>query len=200
MHILADLSFIKPGINGGTQTYVDNLLPELHDADGSRLTCLTTRTNHGYYKKMGLDCHKMGISSHDRISRFLSYQKDFNKIMQMLHCDVLFCPGNMVPLNCKFPLVVTIHDMNCKDIPKHLPTISKWSYALLLPLSARLSSRIITPSQFSKERIKKHLNVPSAKIRVIHHGISLRDDEPRHKRQDDMSGKNSISATITSVL
>lgn len=175
MHIVADLSFIKPGINGGTQTYVDNLLPEMHDRYASRLTCLTTSTNHGHYESLALDCHKMEISSHNRLSRFLLYQKDFNRILRMLRCDVLFCPGNIMPLIREFPTVVTIHDMNHKDIAEYLPILRAWSYSLLLPLSAKLSNGIITPSCFSKERIEKHLAISSEKIHVIHHGISPPD-------------------------
>lgn len=175
MHVLVDLSFIKPGINGGTQTYVDNLLPVMRHADGCRVTCLTTSTNHGHYENLGLNCHKIEISSHNRVSRFVSHQKDVNRVLRTLRCDVLFCPGNLVPLNCRLPSVVTIHDMNYRDVAAYQPRARKWSYSLLLPLSAKRSGKIITPSRFSKERIGKHLRVPSGKVEVIHHGISLSD-------------------------
>ena len=46
--ILVDCTFIVPGKNRGTQTYLDALLIEMNRSSKAQLVCLTTAANHGY--------------------------------------------------------------------------------------------------------------------------------------------------------
>ena len=49
IRILVDCTFIVPGKNRGTQTYLDALLIEMNKSSKAQIVCLTTTANHGYY-------------------------------------------------------------------------------------------------------------------------------------------------------
>ena len=200
MHVIIDLTFIKPGINGGSQTYVDNLLQEFINIKKMKVTCLTTNTNNEYYEHLGLNCHKININGHSRISRFISYQIIFGKVIKQLEGDILFCPGNMVPFFVKCPSVVVVHDMNYKDIPEHIPFLRKFPYRFLVPWSLRKSDRVITISNFSKNQIKKYCNIPDAKIRMIYNGIISEDTDSYVKEWENTRSKYCLHDNIVCTI
>ncbi len=200
MHIIVDLTFIKPGINGGTQTYIDNLLHEFTEIKKMQITCLTTNTNNEYYEHLGLNCYKLNINGHSRISRFIFYQIIFNKIIKQLKGDILFCPGNMVPFFVKCSSVVVVHDMNYRDIPEHIPFLRKIPYRFLVPWSMYKSKYVITPSYFSKNQIRKYYNIHDSKIHVIYPGIILEDTNSYAEEWENIRVKYNIHENIICTI
>jgi glycosyltransferase involved in cell wall biosynthesis len=83
---------------------------------------------------------------------------------------LLFSPSNTGPL--RENQVVMIHDMAVFDSPETFsPLFVAW-YQLLLPKLARCVRRIITPSEFVKERVALHTKVDRSKIVVIPNGVA----------------------------
>jgi glycosyltransferase involved in cell wall biosynthesis len=83
---------------------------------------------------------------------------------------LLFSPSNTGPL--KENQVVMIHDMAVFDSPETFsPVFAAW-YQFLLPRLARCVRRIITPSEFVKERVAVHTKVNSSKIIVLPNGVA----------------------------
>lgn len=73
----------------------------------------------------------------------------------------------------KKPLVITIHDMIHERYPeafssKHDPPVATYK-----KLVTERADKIIAVSESTKQDIIRFLNVPDAKIEVIHHGVSL---------------------------
>lgn len=68
--------------------------------------------------------------------------------------------------------VSTIHDMGCWDCPK----TNKWwmniYFRILYRKAARCNKKIITVSEFSKNRIQNILHVKNENVHVIYNGIS----------------------------
>ncbi len=64
--------------------------------------------------------------------------------------------------------VQTIHDVAFLPHPEWFSRSYAMLYRLLFGRSARNSRHIITVSEFSKEEIVRHLNIPEEKITVIH--------------------------------
>jgi len=70
--------------------------------------------------------------------------------------------------------VVTIHDITPLDHPEWLnPKFAKW-YQFLIPRLARRVQRIITVSDFTKNRICEVTSVKSDKVVVIYNGVDER--------------------------
>jgi glycosyltransferase involved in cell wall biosynthesis len=83
---------------------------------------------------------------------------------------LLFSPSNSGPL--KENQVVMIHDMAAFDSPETFsPQFAAW-YQFLLPRLARQVRRIVTPSEFVKERIVVHTKVDQSKIVVIPNAVT----------------------------
>lgn len=68
----------------------------------------------------------------------------------------------------KFGQVCTFHDTAVFDVPgAYSPMFVRW-YRLLFSVQARLSRRLLTVSEFSRERICRHLGVSPDKVGVVH--------------------------------
>jgi glycosyltransferase involved in cell wall biosynthesis len=68
--------------------------------------------------------------------------------------------------------VATLHDAAPFDVPECFSPSFTWFYQFLLPRLARRVKRVVTVSQFSKERLCYHLRLPSDQIIVIPNGVS----------------------------
>lgn len=85
----------------------------------------------------------------------------------------LFSPSNTGPLAVANQ-VVTIHDVVPLDHPEWLnPRFAKW-YRFLTPRLAHRVRHIITISEFTRQRIQYHMQVPREKISVIPNGVDAR--------------------------
>ena len=80
---------------------------------------------------------------------------------------------------CKY--ILTIHDVLFEDFPEYFSTLNKWQSFLTYKYSAKLSDRIFTVSEYSKNRIEEHLNVKD----VIVHPNGVQDVffEPYNKER-----------------
>src|SRR5947209_16375715 len=92
---------------------------------------------------------------------------------QQLNGTLLFSPSNSGPIGLRNQ-VVTIHDMVYFDHPETLNrTFAAW-YQFLLPQLARRVRRIITVSQFIKERVIATTKVAAESVVVIPNGVDAR--------------------------
>lgn len=171
MNILVDLLLVVPGRNGGTETYIDGLLQEMKALPETNLICLTNKRNHSHYRhELGLSCHAASVDGRNRLSRLLYQQVATALVARRTNADVLFCPVYLAPILPTVPMVVVIHDANFHDIPDSMPLGVRLTHGLMMPLAARAAARIVTVSQFSKDRIRKALHVAEDKINMIHEG------------------------------
>lgn len=87
--------------------------------------------------------------------------------------DLLWSPCNTGPLAVARQ-VVTIHDCAFYDQPEGFSRKFAAWYQFLVPKLARRIRRIITISQFSRERLLEYCRVPREKIVVIPQGVDSR--------------------------
>lgn len=169
--ILVDCTFIVPGKNRGTQTYLDALLVEMNRSSQAQLVCLTTAANHSHYSDdLGLSCYLIRVGGTNRLIRVLAQQLFSWYFLRRSECDVLFCPGYLSPVFIKKPCVVTIHDMAYRDISYSISMLNRLLYRIVIPLSARQADKIIAVSNFSRSRILHWLNVPPESVHTVHEG------------------------------
>lgn len=83
---------------------------------------------------------------------------------------ILWSPGNTGPLSVHHQ-VVTIHDATTLDHPEWFSTSFSSLYRWLLPRLARNVLGITTVSQFSKERLLHHFQIPEDRIHVVPNGV-----------------------------
>ncbi len=116
----------------------------------------------------------------------LREQLALGKRMDAEGLDLVHFPHWNVPLRIRTPFVVTIHDLILLEEPRSArattrhPFLYALKYAGFQPVLAhaiRASKKIITPSEFTKQSIRKFFpDVPETKIHVIYEGVTDLDD------------------------
>ncbi|MHB1133267.1 MAG: glycosyltransferase family 4 protein [Chloroflexota bacterium] len=85
-----------------------------------------------------------------------------------LRCpDVLFIPAHVVPLICRPPAVVTVHDLGYSVFPGAHSTQSRLYLDLSTRYGARWARRVIVPSAFTKRDLTLRLGIDADKIHVV---------------------------------
>lgn len=97
--------------------------------------------------------------------------------IKKLKPDLLHCTSNTAPLYCSVPLVLTLHDIiyleNRQASSKSWYQEMGWYYRrLVVPRILRKCKRIITVSNFEKQRISKALQLSEDKLLAIYNGYS----------------------------
>ena len=87
--------------------------------------------------------------------------------------ELVWSPGNTGPLSYRRQ-VVTIHDCAVFDRPEGFSArFAQW-YRWMLPQLARRIRRVLTVSEFSRQRIIQHCRVPESKVVAIPNGVDSR--------------------------
>lgn len=91
--------------------------------------------------------------------------------------DLLHCTSNTAPINCKVPLILTLHDIIFME-PRQSGNKSfyqnmGWYYRrLVVPRILNKCQKIITVSHFERNRIKESLKLPDKQIITVYNGYS----------------------------
>jgi glycosyltransferase involved in cell wall biosynthesis len=81
--------------------------------------------------------------------------------------EVLFCPHTLLPARCPVPAVQVVHDLQVYDLPENIAPLKRAFLYRRLPAGARQAARIIAISEFTRDRVVRHLGVAAEKITVI---------------------------------
>ncbi len=103
-------------------------------------------------------------------------QTQLPKIIKREKIDLMHFPHWNVPLFCRAPFIVTIHDLLLLHFPTRAAStlgplsyfFKNLTYKIVLCSSARRAKRILTVSEFTKQEIDKTLKIPAEKIIVTH--------------------------------
>lgn len=91
--------------------------------------------------------------------------------------DLVHHAGGTVPLVRAARPVLTIHDLQYLYYPEYF-TRTKLTYLrTMVPRSAEVARIVLTPSEFTRRTVIERLNMDPSVVRVVPHGISLREAE-----------------------
>lgn len=99
------------------------------------------------------------------------------KALRRIKLDILHCTSNTAPLFCNTKLVLTLHDIifleklasKNKSLYQKLGRIYR---RIIVPKIIPKASKIITVSNFERDRIKEFLNIDNDRIISIYNGYS----------------------------
>ncbi|WP_431125998.1 glycosyltransferase family 4 protein [Flagellimonas flava] len=93
-------------------------------------------------------------------------------------CDVLHCTSNTGPLFSSVPLITTLHDIIYLESISLFNKEGTWYQKLgnmyrryFVPPVIRRSKKVITVSNYEKERIKKHFGFKDDRLTAIYNGV-----------------------------
>jgi glycosyltransferase involved in cell wall biosynthesis len=93
-------------------------------------------------------------------------QRAFADKPQLLHVQYT------APLYCPVPVVVSVHDVSYLERPEYFTAARRMQLRMTVANTVRRAARVITVSEFSRQRILAAYNVDPAKIAVIHNAVS----------------------------
>ena len=86
--------------------------------------------------------------------------------------DVFISTDNFASLAVDVPTLLVIHDVAYKDFPDMVSYSHRKHYEYFMPRYAHRANRITTVSEFAKQSIATHLQVPLDKIDVTYNGCN----------------------------
>lgn len=104
-------------------------------------------------------------------NRFWTLKK-LSKEMRKNPPDVLFVPSHTLPLSLPKRTVITIHDVAFRFIKEAYSFAQYHHLNWSTKFAVKRSSKIIVPSQATKNDLIQIYKCPAEKITVIHHGFS----------------------------
>lgn len=105
----------------------------------------------------------------------------FASLVKKSGVDLLHVPSPWAPTPTPVPLVTTIHDVTPLLYPRSLGSVQRMRYRRQLARTVREAERIVTVSKISQSTLSSYSWVDSAKVRVIHNGVS----EEFHREEDE---------------
>jgi glycosyltransferase involved in cell wall biosynthesis len=111
-----------------------------------------------------------------RIARGLArelwwFPAGLGRAVKRANVELLHCPAPLAPLRARVPFVVTLYDTAGFDHPEWLTRENALHQRLVLAPALRRAARVITSTEFARERIAAHARVPAARIDVVPLGI-----------------------------
>jgi glycosyltransferase involved in cell wall biosynthesis len=93
-------------------------------------------------------------------------------------CDILHCTSNTAPLNVDVPLVTTLHDIIYLEGISLFKREGTWYQKMgnmyrrmVVPTVVQRSERVITVSQYEKERIDQFFGLKGNKLQAVYNGV-----------------------------
>ena len=99
------------------------------------------------------------------------------KAVRELNLDLLHCTSNTAPLQCKVPLILTLHDIIFLEPRDRMnesiyQNMGWWYRKMVVPKILKKCKRIITVSNFEKNNIINTLGIPEEKMAMIYNGYT----------------------------
>lgn len=180
--VAVDLLFLVPGQVGGSETYVRETLDAMaRQALGTVFILYTNRENHNsllarFSRFPNIVFAPVGVRAASKAARFVAEFITLPRLVRRHGADVLWCPGNLCPIQAPCPVVTTLHDMQYRRFPEDYSRAMLPVMKALTALTLRHSNRILAISEFTKSEIRRFSEVPAERIFVVPHGVSPRFD------------------------
>jgi glycosyltransferase involved in cell wall biosynthesis len=173
-----NLLHLVPRETGGAEIYARRLIPALVEVRPTlRLTLFAGREAAPALESepWGRDVEivTIPVRSRNRLARVAAEQTLLLGAVRRSRVDVLHNLFTTAPVAASVPQVTTIHDVIYKRLPETHAGLLARGLALLVPLAARRSARIIAVSEATKADLVHTLGVPPAKIDVVYEGPGI---------------------------
>ena len=173
LRVLVDATDV-PTDRGALGRYVDGLIGALavdKDRIGLAITC--QRADEERYGRLAPDATiavgPVGLGH--RQERLAWEQNGLPLVAARVGADVIHMPNYSIPLRPGRPTVVTIHDLSFFTDPERYTPGRGVSLKSLTRTAAREATRLIVPSNATRDEVVRVLGVDPAKIDVAYHGV-----------------------------
>jgi glycosyltransferase involved in cell wall biosynthesis len=175
MHVGLNLVYLVPGYTGGTETYAQELIPELVEAAPEvRFTAFVNREAAAESARPWgelIPAITVPVRARNRIEWVRGEQLLLPAMAERAGVDLVHSLGNTAPAWGHFRRVVTIHDLAYRLAPEAHLGILGFGMRVLVPLAARRSDRIIVDATSTRDDVDRLLRVEPSNVDVVPLGL-----------------------------
>jgi glycosyltransferase involved in cell wall biosynthesis len=182
MRVLVD-ALTMPGDPRGIGRYVRGLAGAIAEvapagpAPETRVLVVHGRWHADFYAPLaarGVELLPIAGRGGGRLARHAWHAAGLPAVARSARADVIHVPDRM-PVLATFgpPLVVTVHDVAEYDHPDAFGSLQRRYRRLILDGQLRRARRLVTPSEFSAQRLRRVRPSAAARTSVVHSGPGL---------------------------
>ncbi|MBO0805799.1 MAG: glycosyltransferase family 4 protein [Nocardiopsaceae bacterium] len=172
--VLVDATDV-PADRGALSRYVDGLVGALGSA-GANLSVVCQRADTQRYERLAPGARVVAgpAALGHRSARLAWEQSGLPLVAQQVGADVIHMPHYSMPLRPGRSTVVTVHDITYLTEPSLHPPGSAMLFKAAIRTAARRATRIIVPSDATRDELVREVGVDVSRIDVAHHGVDPR--------------------------
>ncbi len=175
MRIGVDALSVVPGETGGGETYLAGLLGAMEDvaaARGHEVVVYSAPDAARLFRERGaVRLATLPLDNRSRARRLLFEHLRLAKRLRADKIDVLYAPGNALPLRTPCPAVLGVQSLHSFVVPEEMSRFRVAYFRRVVPTSTRRAARVLCVSEDLRKtllRVVPDLDV--AKVRVVHEG------------------------------
>jgi glycosyltransferase involved in cell wall biosynthesis len=174
LRVLVDATDV-PTDRGALGRYVDGLIGALAGT-GVDLAVACQRADEERYARLapGAKIVAGPVGLGHRSERHAWEQSGLPVVAEQVGADVIHMPNYSMPLRPGLPTVVTIHDLAFFTDPERYTQTNAVSLMSATKTAARQATRLIVPSNATRDELIRVLGIDPGKIDVAHHGVDHR--------------------------
>lgn len=174
LRVLVDATDV-PTDRGALGRYVDGLIGALA-ATGVDLAVACQLSDEERYGRLapGAAIVAGPIALGHRTERLAWEQSGLPVVAEQVGADVIHMPNYTMPLRPGLPTAVTIHDLSFFTDPERYTPVSGMSLKSATKTAAVQATRLIVPSNATRDELVRVLGIDPGKIDVAYHGVDHR--------------------------
>lgn len=183
--VLLDATAV-PSDRGGVGRYVDGLVGAL-GAAGQDLVVVCQRSDAERFGRLAPRAEVVPGPSAiaHRPARLAWEQTGLPLVAQQVRAEVVHSPYFTMPLHAPVPVVVTVHDVTFFSEPDLHSAVRTGFYRSATRTAVRRASRVVVPSQATKDELVRLLAAEPGRIDVARHGVDLTTFHPPSDAERD---------------
>ena len=175
MKIGIDLLWVRPGICGGTESYIRTLMHGFGRFDSENEYILFVAGDNAdsfaeYAEYPNLKLHVCPVLCAVQFKRILWENLNLDKTAGRLGVDVMFIPVYSKPrtFGSKIPYICVIHDLQAWHFPQYFSKVRSLFMKYMWSYTCKSARRVLTISEYCKKDIVEHYPKVREKCEVIY--------------------------------
>lgn len=181
MKVGIDLLWVRPGICGGTESFIRNLMKGFGEFDKTNTYLLLVSKDNAdsfleYKKYSNMKIEVLPVFSASQPKRILWENQYFDKAAKRLGADVVFVPVYSMPHThgSGLPYVSVIHDLQALHYPQYFSLPRRMFLKHMWKHTCKAASHIVTISEYCREDLTAHYPMVKDKCSVIYNPIETK--------------------------
>lgn len=169
-----NLSWLRPGEVGGTETYARRLFEALHcfpqHIDGAIIEYLGIGTEQALdtldpaKDRFGL---RLTQRSRSPVIRVIEERTSLPRRVRHVSPSIVHHLGGTAPESGDARTIVTIHDLQPLEFPENFSPLKRAFLARALPAAAQRADLVITPSHYVADRVKDRFQIADERVTTV---------------------------------